>query len=173
MAKFEVYVAGDSARQRGPGGWTAVIPIKNKQAVVIKGGEYTTTKNRMAILGVIEGLKFCKLAEATEVELHVQNEYVGNVVARAAFRGLIPAFEFKAGSTSTSKQPLEYPELVEECLTLIAGFDGFTWVHNPNGNRGASGKELLKACDVLACGVYKEREFSQTIDTVGMAALGI
>lgn len=58
-----VYTDGACSGNPGPGGWAALLLIKNitsgqKDKVVIKGGEKKTTNNRMELIGVIEGLKF-------------------------------------------------------------------------------------------------------------------
>jgi ribonuclease HI len=69
MAKGEqilhinIYTDGACSGNPGPGGWAALLLIKNitsgnKEKLTIKGGEKETTNNRMEMTAVIEGLKF-------------------------------------------------------------------------------------------------------------------
>ena len=60
---INIYTDGACSGNPGPGGWAALLLIKNitngkKDKVTIKGGEKNTTNNRMEMTGVIEALKF-------------------------------------------------------------------------------------------------------------------
>lgn len=57
---IKIYTDGACRRNPGPGGWCALILIKDHKPIGIKGREAHTTNQRMELKAVLHGLKYLK-----------------------------------------------------------------------------------------------------------------
>ena len=73
MKTVTLYTDGACSGNPGPGGWAAILMFGQFKKE-LSGGEGDTTTNRMALTGVIEGLKALK--EPCIVELYSDSKYV-------------------------------------------------------------------------------------------------
>ncbi len=78
MEKFLIYTDGSSRGNPGPGGWGAVIEIRDTSSEIrvkeIGDREEETTNNKMEMRAAIEALK--NTPENSEVEIHTDSEYL-------------------------------------------------------------------------------------------------
>ena len=56
--EIKIYTDGACVGNPGPGGWAAIIIIKNERKELF-GGEKSTTNNRMELTAAIKALEFC------------------------------------------------------------------------------------------------------------------
>jgi ribonuclease HI len=68
-----IYTDGACSGNPGPGGWGAVLTCGEHQKE-LKGGEATTTNNRMELLAAIEALDALK--RPSVVDLHTDSQYL-------------------------------------------------------------------------------------------------
>ena len=60
--EVDIYTDGACKGNPGPGGWAAVLLVKDPPAKkVIQGGQLQTTNNQMEIKAIIEGIKVLKM----------------------------------------------------------------------------------------------------------------
>ena len=77
---IEIYTDGSCLKNPGgPGGWAAVI-VENGSERVVRGGEDSTTNNRMEMLAVINGL--AAVPESARVTVLSDSQYVVNTMTR-------------------------------------------------------------------------------------------
>ena len=78
---IEIYTDGSCLKNPGgPGGWAAVI-VENGSERVVRGGEDSTTNNRMEMLAVINGL--AAVPESARVTVLSDSQYVVNTMTRS------------------------------------------------------------------------------------------
>tara|TARA_Y100000590_G_scaffold410509_1_gene503619 strand:- start:421 stop:855 length:435 start_codon:yes stop_codon:yes gene_type:complete len=56
--EIKIYTDGACVGNPGPGGWAAIIILKNERKELF-GGEKSTTNNRMELTAAIKALEFC------------------------------------------------------------------------------------------------------------------
>ena len=66
--EVKIYTDGACAGNPGPGGWAAIIFIKNEKKELF-GGEKLTTNNRMELTAAIKGLEHCHSEEGSQPAL--------------------------------------------------------------------------------------------------------
>ena len=82
MAEFFAYTDGACSGNPGPGGWGALLQAKEGGKLVkeraLKGGEATTTNNRMELLAAINALE--TLGKPCAITVVTDSQYVKNGV---------------------------------------------------------------------------------------------
>src|SRR5215472_19307004 len=86
----------------GPGGWACILRY-NHHKKELRGGEPSTTNNRMELTAAIEGLRALK--EPCEVEIITDSEYLKNGITQ-----WIHAWKRKGWMTS-GRQPVKNSDL--------------------------------------------------------------
>lgn len=82
---IKIYTDGACSGNPGPGGWAALLLLKGKekQKIVIKGGEKYSTNNKMELTAVVEALEFIsKNIKGREMHIKVYSDstYVLNPI---------------------------------------------------------------------------------------------
>ena len=77
MKEVEIFTDGACSGNPGPGGYAAIVKVKNKETVV-SGAEKHTTNNRMELIAVIKGLEV--LTTPCKVKLYSDSAYVCNAI---------------------------------------------------------------------------------------------
>jgi ribonuclease HI len=100
----ELYTDGACSGNPGPGGWAYLLkhPVSGRSKHA-KGGEASTTNNRMELTAVIEGL--AALTRPSRVELYSDSKYVLD-----GLESWIHSWK-KRGWKTASKQPVKNAEL--------------------------------------------------------------
>jgi ribonuclease HI len=71
--KVVIYTDGACSGNPGPGGWGAILFHGDKRKE-LKGGELSTTNNRMELMAAIQALE--ALNKSCDIELHTDSQYV-------------------------------------------------------------------------------------------------
>ncbi len=131
-----VYTDGGCAPTNpGPGGWAAIL-IRGTQEKEIKGGELTTTNNRMELMAAISALEAIK--PGSEVEIHTDSQYV-----REGITKYIKNWK-RNGWRTASKQPVKNQDLWQRLEAACAAHTvHWHWV------KGHSGHEFNDRADQL------------------------
>ena len=79
MSKVIIHTDGACSGNPGPGGWGAIIK-SSTDVREMKGGEASTTNNRMELLAAISALE--SLPDGTPAELHTDSQYVRNGITQ-------------------------------------------------------------------------------------------
>ena len=107
MARLYAYTDGACSGNPGPGGWGALMLARDGDRVVkereLKGGEATTTNNRMELLAAIHALE--ALDRPTEITIVTDSNYVKNGIT-----GWIFGWK-KNGWKNSAKKPVKNVEL--------------------------------------------------------------
>ncbi len=107
MTEIFAYTDGACSGNPGPGGWGALLQAKKDGAVVkereLKGGEASTTNNRMELLAAIHALE--TLGRPSRVTVVTDSAYVKNGVT-----GWIHGWKRNGWKTS-AKKPVKNVEL--------------------------------------------------------------
>ena len=137
MKEVIIYTDGACSGNPGPGGWGTILDYKGRQKE-LSGGERQTTKNRMELTAVIEGLK--ALREKCIVTVITDSKYVSDGI------NLGWARSWKANNwRKKDKKPALNPELWDELLSLIdSHVVTVKWI------KGHAGHPENERCDKLA-----------------------
>ena len=78
--EIKIYTDGACVGNPGPGGWAAIIFIKNEKQELF-GGEKLTTNNRMELTAAIKALEYCDLQEEKQrtlkqIKIYTDSTYV-------------------------------------------------------------------------------------------------
>ena len=73
------YTDGGCAPNPGPGGWAAILQ-RGARKKELKGGEPTTTNNRMELMAAIAALEAVK--SGSEIDIHTDSQYVRNGITQ-------------------------------------------------------------------------------------------
>jgi ribonuclease HI len=138
LTEVELWTDGACSGNPGPGGWAALLRIREHERV-LSGGESRTTSNRMELSAVIHGLRALK--RPCRVRLHVDSSYVKN----AFTNGWLTRWQ-RNGWTTSDKQPVKNRELWQELLVEVARHE-IEWVKVA----GHNGVVLNERVDRLAC----------------------
>jgi ribonuclease HI len=79
MSRIVIHTDGACSGNPGPGGWGAIIR-KGEKITEMKGGEVSTTNNRMELFAAISALE--SLPDGTPAELHTDSEYLRNGITQ-------------------------------------------------------------------------------------------
>lgn len=128
--EVDIYTDGACKGNPGPGGWAAVLLVKDPPAKkVIQGGQLQTTNNQMEIKAIIEGIKALKLP--SKVNIYSDSNYV----VQGATEWLDG---WRKNNWKTSfKKPVKNVELWKELDNLLStkGHDvTFYWIKAHNGH---------------------------------------
>jgi ribonuclease HI len=139
MKKVIVYTDGACLGNPGPGGWGAVLLLRDSAArKEFSGGFSLTTNNRMEITAVLEGL--AALREPCEVSLYTDSRYVCDALEK----GWLDSWRLKNWLKS-DKKPVKNIDLWQKLLPLLARHKiRFHWL------RGHAGHAENERCDELA-----------------------
>ena len=133
----EIYTDGACRGNPGPGGWAALLRMREKERE-ISGGERLTTNNRMELTAAIRGLE--ALSRPCWVQLHTDSQYVRDGITRWIHKWL------QNGWRTADKKPVKNAELWQE---LVAAAERhrveWHWV------KGHSGHPENDRVDAIAC----------------------
>ena len=74
MRAYQLFTDGACLGNPGPGGWASILRSGEGADLIRTGGDFSTTNNRMELLGVIEALE--ALPESCRVTIYSDSEYV-------------------------------------------------------------------------------------------------
>ena len=66
--EIKIYTDGSCVGNPGPGGWAAIILLRNGKKEIF-GGEKLTTNNRMELTAAIKSLEYCNKKNVTKSSL--------------------------------------------------------------------------------------------------------
>ena len=138
LTEVELWTDGACSGNPGPGGWAALLRVREHERV-LSGGETLTTNNRMELTGVVEGLR--ALIRPCRVRLHVDSSYVKN----AFTNGWLIRWQ-RDGWMTSGKHPVKNRSLWQELLSEASRHE-IEWVKVT----GHAGVELNERVDRLAC----------------------
>lgn len=158
--KFRIFTDGACSENPGPGGWAAIINLKEGYNI-LKGHEFDATNNRMELMAVVKALsKIMKEPidgfnkEKDKVEIHSDSAYVVNAINDKW------TVKWKLNGWKTTKgKDVKNKELWEELMSLLMAFksDGikisFVKVKGHNGNA------LNEIADEIAKSQVEEAKF--------------
>lgn len=139
--KLRIFTDGACSDNPGPGGWAAIINLKEGYAV-LKGHETSTTNNRMELMAVVKVLsKIMKESidgfdkSKDKIEIHSDSAYVVNAINDKW------TVKWKLNGWKTTKgADVKNRELWEELMSLLMAFKSngikisFIKVKGHNGN---------------------------------------
>jgi ribonuclease HI len=135
-APVVIYSDGACSGNPGPGGWGAIL-LSGEKRKELKGGEATTTNNRMELQAATEALD--ALLKPCVVELHTDSQYVRNGIMQWIHR-------WKANGWKTaSREPVKNEDLWRRLDTAQKRHQ-ITW----HWVKGHAGHELNERADELA-----------------------
>ncbi len=137
---ISIYTDGGCWGNPGPGGWAYRILTENA-AIEAKGGEASTTNNRMELTAVIEALSAIRKSDDLRnltVKVHTDSQYVKN--------GITSWIEnwSRNGWRTASKQPVKNKDLWVPLKELRDSLN-VTWVWV----KGHAGHPENERCDTL------------------------
>ena len=74
MTDYVVYTDGACDPNPGPGGWAAIFAVNGEKVKVLKGGERSTTNNRMELTAALRALE--SLPDNSVVTIHTDSQYL-------------------------------------------------------------------------------------------------
>lgn len=121
--KLRIFTDGACSDNPGPGGWAAIINLKEGYTV-LKGYEINTTNNKMELMAVVKALsKIMKEPidgfnkEKDKVEIHSDSAYVVNAINDKW------TVKWKLNGWKTTKgKDVKNRELWEELMSLLMAF---------------------------------------------------
>ncbi|MDC0161743.1 ribonuclease HI [bacterium] len=122
-----IYTDGACSGNPGIGGWGVVIHEKNKEDILLNGGNDNTTNNRMELTAAIEALKYFQVKK--NITLITDSKYV-----KDGIKSWIQNWK-KNGWRTTSKKSVKNKELWIELDDLITKHNiNWEWVKGHAGN---------------------------------------
>jgi ribonuclease HI len=123
-----IHTDGACSGNPGPGGWGALLEFNGKTRE-LKGGETTTTNNRMELTAAIEALNALK--RPCTVELHTDSSYVKDGITK-----WIHGWK-RNGWKTAQKKPVKNAELWQALDEALKRHDvRFHWVKGHAGHDG-------------------------------------
>jgi ribonuclease HI len=139
--RLEVWTDGGCSGNPGPGGWAFVlVGEKGRILKEAKGGEPSTTNNRMELLAVINALEHLAAEEAApeKITVYTDSEYVKNGISVWIHNWK------KNGWRTANKKPVKNEELWKRLDSAAALFPvSWQWV------KGHAGTPLNERCDQM------------------------
>lgn len=137
MEEITIYTDGACSGNPGPGGWGAILMMRENKKE-ISGGSESTTNNIMELTAVIEALKLLK--RPCKVNIYSDSAYVVNAFIQKWIYGWM-----KKNWKTANGEPVKNKELWEELY-------GLTKIHDVTFNKvkGHSDNEFNNRCDELA-----------------------
>jgi ribonuclease HI len=131
-----VHTDGACSGNPGPGGWGAILSFGDHEKE-LKGGEPTTTNNRMELMAAIVALE--SLTRACTVDIHTDSQYL-----RHGITEWIKSWK-RNGWKTADRKPVKNVDLWQRLDAAIAHHRvNWHWV------RGHSGHDLNERADELA-----------------------
>ena len=170
--KFRIFTDGACSENPGPGGWAAIMNLKEGQ-VVLKGYETSTTNNRMELMAVVEVLSeimkhgiegFDKSKD--KIEVISDSAYVVNAINDKW------TVKWRLNGWKTTKgKDVKNRELWEELTSLLMSFksDGikvsFVKVKGHDGNvfNEAADEIARKQVEIAKRVILAEEAFEEAI----------
>jgi ribonuclease HI len=137
--KIAIFTDGSSRGNPGPGGWGAIVVIKNK-VTELGGREDKTTNNRMELTAAIQAL--CSLGHSmskSEVLVYTDSSYVINGITKWVYGWQ------KNNWKSSTKDDVSNRDLWQKLIDVSDGLK-IKWNH-VEGHAGVPGNER---CDEIA-----------------------
>ena len=146
MEEVTIYTDGACSGNPGPGGWGAILMLRENRKE-ISGGSADTTNNIMELTAVIEALKILK--RPCKVKVYSDSAYVVNAFLQKWIYGWIKKNWKTAGGDSVKNK-----ELWQELYSL-------TKVHDVTFNKvkGHADNEFNNRCDEMA--VAESKKFTK------------
>lgn len=142
MKQVDIFTDGACSGNPGVGGWGAILRFNGKEKV-LKGGEMSTTNNRMELTAAIKGLS--ALNQPCEVTLYSDSQYLVNGMTK----GWAKSWQ-KNGWKKADRKPAVNPDLWQRLLDLTATHEvTFVWV------KGHNDHPENERCDELAVSEVK------------------
>jgi ribonuclease HI len=142
VSRVELYTDGACSGNPGPGGWGALL-VWGKHRKELKGGEPSTTNNRMELRAVIEGMRALK--RKAPVTIYTDSVYV--------MKGITEWIEnWKArGWKTAARQPVKNEDLWRELEAVLQGHDvAWQWVKGHSGHPGNEAADALARAGIPA-----------------------
>ena len=140
---MHIHTDGSCLNNPGPGGWAAIVLDGQDTGLTLKGGEESTTNNRMELTAAIQGLAALDRfpgSRDTQVVLHTDAQYI----CKAFNENWIDSWIRKGWRTS-KREPVANRDLWETLIELAQGFNiTWQWV------KGHSGDHYNELCDTIA-----------------------
>ena len=150
-ASIEIYTDDGAINNPGPGGYGAVLLLR-EGPLELSGGYQHTTNNRMELMACIKGIEALPTRSET-VALFSDSKYVVNGISKGWAKGWR-----KRGWLKSDGNPAVNSDLWGTLLDLIEGLKiSFHWV------KGHAGHPLNERCDQLA--VQNARGDDLIVDT--------
>ena len=147
MKKVVIHTDGACSGNPGPGGYAAILEY-GRYSKTLKGGEASTTNNRMELTAAIEALTALK--EPCDVLLRSDSKYLVDAIQK----GWLSSWRLN-GFRKSDKKPVQNVDLWERLAPLLDVHNvTFEWVEGHNGD------EKNELCDRLAVEMsekYKEK----------------
>jgi ribonuclease HI len=132
----DIYTDGACSGNPGPGGWGALLRYGSHESE-IKGGEASTTNNRMELMAAIAALETLK--RPCMVRIHTDSQYLQRGITEWIKRWRVN------GWRTADKSPVKNAELWQQLERLLARHDvSWHWV------RGHAGHTENERADALA-----------------------
>jgi ribonuclease HI len=123
----DIYTDGACSGNPGPGGWGALLRFKDRERE-IKGGEDSTTNNRMELMAAISALEALK--RPCTVRIHTDSQYLQRGITEWIKRWRVN------GWRTADKKPVKNAELWQELERLLERHDvSWHWVRGHAGHR--------------------------------------
>jgi ribonuclease HI len=130
-----IHTDGGCSPNPGPGGWSAILSFGDHEKEM-KGGEASSTNNRMELMAAISALEALK--RPCRVDLHTDSQYLRNGIM-----SWIKTWK-KNGWRTADKKPVKNVDLWQR-LEAALGAHQIRW----HWLRGHSGHGLNERADVL------------------------
>ncbi len=137
MTEVLIYTDGACSGNPGPGGWGALL-LYGEQQKAMRGGEASTTNNRMELMAAIRGLE--ALTRPCQVKLYSDSAYLVN----AFNQGWLKNWQ-RNGWKTAKKEPVINQDLWQRLLELSEAHT-ITWIKV----KGHSDNEFNNICDRMA-----------------------
>jgi ribonuclease HI len=122
----EVFTDGACSGNPGPGGWGAILRVRDKERE-LSGGEAATTNNRMEMTAAIRALEALK--RPCRVRLSTDSRYLKDGVEQWLARWK------RNGWKTANKKPVKNMDLWEQLDRLIAKHEvRWVWVRGHDGH---------------------------------------
>jgi len=121
-----IYTDGGCAPNPGPGGWAAILLLGDHKKE-LKGGERTSTNNRMELMAAISGLEALKWP--CRVDMHTDSTYVRDGITK-----YINNWK-RNGWRTTAKEPVKNEDLWRRLdVAVQAHTINWRWVKGHSGD---------------------------------------
>ncbi len=126
LPDIEIFTDGACQGNPGPGGWGALLRMKDTEKE-LSGGERATTNNRMELMAAIQGLE--ALSKPARVRLYTDSQYVQKGISE-----WLPGWK-KRGWKTADKSPVKNVDLWQRLDAARQPHHvTFIWVRGHNGH---------------------------------------